>query len=268
MSSIKPSTVGKIEHSKSEEKKDVSSPSEKFNKLDLPDICTKSDSNPLVPLCMLSNESLIFSDEPVVVEVKEEIKMREYTGFTIAFKDESVPSLKLKRQESLRRLTPVLEVPKNAEDMKRNDCDEVIEVFSSALIGGETHIRPNPYSKPEEVWTGLEITVKKKDQSKRYVLMTHGLAKWIVQENINLGLASLKSTDSEMTFWEVDTAEIVRDEEKGPYVKLSIDNKNAVYFYPVKASDGELKRFMTENIVISPSVTSSHIDFKAKENLD
>lgn len=223
------------------EEKQVSvgnNPSEKLNKLDLPDI--KSDKKPFTPI-LLSNESTLLPEPDG--EAKE--TPVEYAGFTIAFKDKSVTSLRLKRQDSLKALEAVLDVPGKAEEEKLNDTTEVIDVFSHARICSIVELPTNPYSKPEEIWTGLEVTVMKKDQSKTYVLITRGLAKWIIDEE-EAGLCTLQATKS-FNYWEVDTAEVIREEGKGPYVKLNIDKDHYVCLIPKKASDGELKRFMTSN---------------------
>lgn len=218
---------------------DVRHHSEKLNKLDIPDI--KSEKKPFQPICLLSDESTLLPEpEGDTKETPE-----EYAGFTIAFKDKSVTSLRLKRQDSLKTLEAVLDVPKKAEDEKLNDSTEVIDVFSHARIGSVVELPTNPYSRPEEIWTGLEVTVMKKDQSKTYVLITRGLAKWIIDEQ-EAGLCTLQSTKS-FNYWEVDTAEVIREEGKGPYVKLNIDKEHYVCLIPRKASDGELKRFMTSN---------------------
>jgi len=234
-------SVDKIKNVESEEKIDeVGSPSEKLNKLGLPDI--RSERKPLKPMSLLSNESLLLPEPDV--EIKE--TMEEYTGFTIAFKDKSVASLRLKRQDSLRTLKTVLDVPKKAEDEKQEDSREVVEVLSHARVGNIVELPTNPYSRPEEIWTGLEVTVVRKDLNKTYVLMTQGLAKWVIDEQ-KAGLCTLSSTDSFLNYWEVDTAEVVREKGKGPYVKLNIDKDHSVCLKPKKATDGELKRFMTGN---------------------
>jgi len=237
----KESSGDKIKNVELEEKfVDVSGPSEKLNKLGLPDI--NSERKPLKPITLLNNESLILPEPDV--EVKETTE--EYTGFTIAFKDKSVASLRLKRQDSLRTLQAVLDVQKKAEDEKREDSREVIEVLSHARVGNIVQLPTNPYSRPEEIWTGLEVNVLKKDQSKTYVLMTQGLAKWVIDEQ-EAGLCSLASTESTVNYWEVETAEVVREKGKGPYVKLNIDKDRSVSLKPKKATEGELKRFMTGN---------------------
>jgi len=248
----------KIENAELEEKNVDLGPSEKFNKLDLPDM--KSEVKPLIALPMVSKESLLLP-EPVAADVWD--NRREYTGFTIAFKDNAVPSLRLKRQESLSALKAVLDVPNKAEDEKRDDSREEIEVFSNARVGNVVHIPPNPYSEPEEVWTGLEVSVKKKDQAKRYMLMSRGLAKWVVDEQNDAGLLALQSIDSGVNYWEIDTAEVVREGGKGPYVKLNIDKEHALCFYPIKASDEELKRFMTDNYWPSPNTDDESIKFNS-----
>jgi len=249
----------KIENAELEEKNVDLGPSEKFNKLDLPDM--NSEKKPLIPEPMVSKESLLLP-EPVAAEVKD--NRGEYTGFTIAFKDDSVPLPSLKRQESLSALKAVLDVPNKAEDEKRDNSREEIELFSDARVGNFVHIPPNPYSKPEEVWTGLEVTVKKKDQAKRYMLMSRGLAKWVVDEPRDAGLLALQSIDSGPRYWEIDTAEIVRERGTGPYVKLNIDKEHAVCFYPIKASDGQLKRFMTDNYWPSPTCDHESIKLNSK----
>jgi len=243
----KPSPKDEVEKAVEEDKfVDVGSPSEKLNKLLLPDI--KSDRAPWKPISILSNESLLPEPDAEAIE-----NLEEYTGFTIAFKDNSVSSLRLKRQDSLKALEAILDVPKKAEDEKLDDSRQVIEVFSDARVGNVTKLPVNPYNRPEQIWTGLEVTVNKKDQIKKYVLLTRGLAKWIIDEE-EAGLCALQSTDSGMNYWKVDTAEIVREKGKGPYVKLNIDEEHAVCFKPQKASDEELKRFMTENFWSSASV--------------
>lgn len=235
----KESSGDKIQSEELEEKLvDVGNPSEKLNKLDIPDI--KSDKKPFTPI-LLNDESTLLPEPDG--DAKE--AQVEYTGFTIAFKDRSVTSLRLKRQDSLKTLEAVLDVPGKAEDEKLNDTTEVIDVFSHAHIGSIVELPTNPYSRPEEIWTGLEVTVIKKDQSKTYVLITRGLAKWIIDEE-EAGLCTLQSTKS-FNYWDVDTAEVVREEGKGPYVKLNIDKDHYVCLIPKKASDGELKRFMTSN---------------------
>jgi len=241
----KESSGDKIKNVELEEKYvDVGSPSEKLKKMGLPDIRSerKSERKPWRPMSLLSNESLLLAEPDV--EVKETTE--EYTGFTIAFKDKSVASLRLKRQDSLRTLKAVLDVPKKAEDEKREDSRELIEVLSHARVGHIVELPTNPYSKPEEIWTGLEVNVVKKDQSKTYVLMTQGLAKWVIDEQ-QAGLCTLASTESTLNYWEVDTAEVVREKGKGPYVKLNIDKDRSVCLKPKKATDGQLKRFMTGN---------------------
>lgn len=257
---INASTVSKVESSQSKAKHaealnkqssgdkinetfvHVESQLEKLNKLNFVDI--KSRTKPANPVHQASTESLLLPEPPSPeVEIKD--SREEYTGFTIAYKDSSVVLLKLRRQDSLRTLKAIVDIPKKAEDEKLEDSREVIDIFSDARIGTIVPLQPNPYSSPEQIWTGLEVSVMKNDEIKTYVLVTRGLAKWIIDEP-KLGWCSVASDDSGLINpWNVATAEIVREKGKGPYLKLNIDKENAVCLKPKKASDQDLKRFMT-----------------------
>jgi len=220
----------------------VESPLQKLNELNFVDI--KLPTKPANLVAQTSTESLLPEPGPEPqVEIKD--NREEYTGFTIAYKDTEGVTLRLKRQESLSALQALLDIPQKAEDEKRDYSREVIEIFSNARVCNKGEIEPNPYSNPEHIWTGLEITVLKKDEPKTYVLMSLGYAKWIVDEPKVDMLSVTSSADSGFNYWNVDTAEIVREEGKGPYVKLNIDNDNAVCLRPRKATREEMKRFMT-----------------------
>jgi len=244
----KPSTVARFEKSMSEEK-NAESPLEKLSGLNF----TNIKSNRLVHVA--STESLNLPEPTqVIAEVKEEYK-EEYTGFTIY--DMGAPSLKLERQIELKGKPIILEIPKILEDEKQDDRHKVIEVFSKARIGDHAIIEPNPYSKVEDVWAGLQLRVRKNKEDKSYVIKSKGLAKWNVQEQLSLILRDVSSgADSTCGYWEVDIAEVVRDEKKGPYIKLTIDEQNTVFLYPIK--DTDLKRFQTGNLgsVFGPSTDS------------
>jgi len=264
---MKASTLSKYESSKSEvkevgppktpyqpssddtengklEEKLVDALSEKINKRML-------EKETLSPVPALNSDSLLWKLEPDV-EIKEH-QLEEYTGFTVSLKDNAVASLRLKRQDSLRTLQEVLDVPTHAEDEKPNDSREVINFFSDARVGNVVPLPINPYSDPNKIWSGIELTVVKNDQAKKYVLKSSGLARWIIDEQ-EAGFRGTKSSESLfVSHWEVAVAEIVREKGKGPYVKLNIDKDHAVYLKPRKASDGELRRFMTDNYWPTPS---------------
>jgi len=252
---MKPSLVAALAKHDSQGRE--SSTSSKLSDLNLPDI--RGSSETLQPLCMLSNDSLIFE-----IMAEEKVENTEYTGFTIALKKESSGLLRLTRQESLRSLKPVKVVPKtledvkNSEDMKIEDSEKIVE-FSGANVGRVVHIQPDPYSKPEDVWMGLEVTVSKNDVEKKYVLMTHGLGNWVIDDVNRADKLAIKDCDSGETIWKVDTAEVVRDEAKGPFVRLNIDKDNSVAFYPLKASAGQIKRFMTEYYASTPSAAKAEL---------
>jgi len=263
---MKPSTVSTYENSESKAKdvaaevpskqssgdkmKDtivhVQSPLEKLNKLNFVEI--KQTKAPKIET-QVSIKSILTEPSPEPeVEIKvnrEEDNAEEYTGFTIAYKDSSRPTLRLKRQISLTALQALLDVPPKAEDEKREGSSEVLEIFSKARISNKGDLPPNPYSRPEHIWAGLEVTVIKNDETKTYVLMSLGLAEWIIDEPKVDMLSVTSSAESGFNYWNVDTAEIIREEGKGPYVKLNIDKDNAVFLKPKKASHEELKRFMT-----------------------
>jgi len=283
---MKPSTVSKYENSQSkakdvgppealntqssgdqktnvlEETVHVASPFEKLNQLNFVEI--ESERKPAIKLyTQMSTESVLLPEPDV--EIKDD--REEYTGFTIAEKDRLNISLRLKRQESLKALKPVLDILRREKEEKLEDSRENIEVFSNAHISNVVRLPPNPYSNPEDIWCGLELTVVKKDETKSYVLMSHGLAKWIIEEPKYEFFPS-PSSDSEINYWEVNTAEIVRENGKGPYVKLNIDNENAVCLKPEKASDDEYKRFKTDNYQLSPSIETSKEEMKLNSNVE
>jgi len=227
----------------------------------------KSGLKPAKPEAQMSTESLL-REPPSEPEVEIKDNLEEYSGFTIAYKDSSVVTLRLKRQESLSALKPLYDIPKKAEDEKLEESREVIEIFSNARVNYPTVLPPNPYSSPEHIWTGLEVTVKKKDEEKTYVIMSLGLAKWIIDEPKADKISVTSSAESGFNnYWNVETAEIVREKGKGPYVKLNIDKENAVCLKPKKASQAELKRFMTPHLgpaPTSPSNEDEEVGFSSK----
>lgn len=283
MSMLKASTLSKYENSKSEEKdagppkepykqssdesenaelgeKPFVSSLEKINKLDIPNIISEEET--LNPVSALSNDSLRLEPD---VEIKEH-QREEYTGFTVAIRDNSAASLRLKRQDSLSTLKEVLDVPTNAEDEKLDDSRELINIFSHARVANVVHLPKDPYKDPDEVWSGIELAVFKNDQVKKYVVKSHGLARWIIDEQ-QAGFYASQSTESiDISYWEVDTAEIVREKGKGPYIKLNIDEEHAVYLKPRKAYDWELKKFKTDNYWPSPS-TEEEVTLNSKVEL-
>jgi len=251
---MKPSTVSTYVNSESKAKdvaaQAVNKPSS-FKELNYVDI--KPWTNIPNPETQMSIESLLLPEPRIEPEVEIKDNREEYTAFTIACKDSSMVTLRLKRQESLSALKALFDIPEKTEDEKKEDSREVIEIFSHARVSYTANLPPNPYSDLEQIWTGLELTVIKKDEEKTYVLMSLGLAEWIIEEPIVHELSATFSADSG-NYWNVDTAEIVREKGKGPYVKLNIDKENAVCLKPKKASHAELKRFMTPHL--APAQTS------------
>jgi len=231
----------------------VSNPSEKIGKLVTPDLTLEKQLSLVSPL----STSLFF--EPVF-ETKDD-EQEEYTGFTIALRDNQVKSLQLKRQDSLVNLQVVLDVATNAEEEKLDGSRVVIEAFSDARVGNIVELPTNPYCNPEEIWTGIELTVLKNDQEQKYVIMSRGLVRWITDTQ-QAGLCAQQSTESiGLEFWDVDNAAVVREKGKGPYVQLKIDEEHAVYLKAIKASAGELQRFMTDNYL--PNTTEEEVTFNS-----
>jgi len=238
-----------------EEMVHVASPLDKLSELNFVEI--ESERKPERKLItQMSTESILLPEPDV--EIKE--YREEYTGFTIARKDRLDISLRLKRQDSLKALKPVLDIPNKEEDEKLEDSREKIDIFSDAQIN-IGRLPTDPYSNREDIWCGLELTVVKEDETRYYVLVSRGLVTWIIEEP-NQGLFASPSSDSEVHFWKVNTAEIVRENGKGPYVKLNMDNETAVCLKPKKATEEEYKRFTTTSYQFSPTLETSEEEMK------
>jgi len=171
------------------------------------------------------NEEMGISKEDTPVDIESLLKSSNYAGFTIALKEEKeeTPHLMLSRGPITENLKTLLVVDK--DDQKAKDV-EPLDFFSKTEVLRATALEPDPYSKADNVWAGLEVVTRKGDEDVKYCLMSHGFGEWKV-------LDQSEESKGDSDSWIVDSAEIIRVKEKGPYIRLSIDQEHSVFFYPI-----------------------------------
>jgi len=229
MSSLKPSLIAKVERSYGdaehhlEEVTTEDTIDEDFAQFFV------AKQNELPPLTRCStdefNEAMGINEDGPSVDMESVLKSSKYTGFTIALKEEKEgpPQLRLSRGPLIENLKTLLVVDK--DDQKAKEV-EPLDLFSNTKVIRATALDPDPYAEADEVWAGLEVITRKGDEDLNYCLMSHGYSEWKVFDQSE---ESKDQSDS----WQVESAEIVRVKEKGPYIRLSIDEKHSVFFYPI-----------------------------------
>jgi len=177
-------------------------------------------------------------DPPVNKELL--LKSSNYTGFTIAIKEETEepPRPRLARGPATENLKTLLVVDKDVEEAK---AIEPLDFFSKTEVLRATALEPDPYTKADTIWSGLEVVTRKGDEDVKYFLMSHGFGEWKV-------LDQSEESKDDSDGWMVDSAEIVREKEKGPYIRLSIDDEHSVFFYPIipDLQMSKMHRFITQ----------------------
>jgi len=171
------------------------------------------------------NEAFGISEDRSSVDKESVLKSSKYTGFTIALKEEEkeAPKLKLSRGSDTENLKTLLVVDK--DDQKAKEV-EPLEFFSNTEVVRATTLEPDPYAEPDDLCVGLEVVTRKGNEDMKYCLMSHGYSEWKVFDQSE---ECKDHSDS----WQVESAEIVRVKERGPYIRLSIDEDHSVFFYPV-----------------------------------
>merc|ERR1712150_2037 len=171
---------------------------------------------------------------------KRDVKKKE-SGLK-ALSDLKPSLLKLSRTLKLDTYPVLRKFEKDQDEVK----EDSIKDLEGWTIDSHDEVGPDPYSDANEVWSGLLFTVKNdKDETDEFLLTTHGLGKWYIEEikeTKDLGL-------SEQTFagWKVETATVHRDEKKGPYLKITIAEDHLLNIYPIDLnSSTNLKRFYTD----------------------
>jgi len=187
------------------------------------------------------------------VEVEEKEEELGFTGFTITEKMEP-KQLKLRREDSKSQFRTILEAPRKKDDDKKESSLEVEELEGVSIVA-VTHVDSDPFSRPEDVWCGVQFIAINKEEGvpRNYVLRSYGVANWkIIEPGLdNLSLQRLNS-ENESFEWKIERAEVVW-EERGPYLKLqTIKEKGVIKFCPFKLSALQLKKFETGR-TISPS---------------
>jgi len=186
------------------------------------------------------NEAMGINEDEPPVDLESVLKSSKYTGFTIALKEEKEEpaKLRLSRGPTTENLKTLLVVER--DDQKAKEV-EIIDFLSKTEVVRATALEPDPYAEANELWAGLEVITRKGDEDVKYCLMSHGYSEWKVFEQSE---ECKDRSDS----WQVDSAEIVREKEKGPYIRLSIDEKHSVFFYPISPdlSLSRMHRFLTK----------------------
>jgi len=244
MSNLKPSLIAKVERSikeaehRLEEVKTEDSIDKDFDQLF---IASRQDFDSLRRFNTEEfNEAMGISTADSLFDNESQLKFSDYTGFTIAIKEdkEEPQKLRLAREPVTENLKTLLVVDKDDQDAK--DV-EPLDLFSKTEVLRATALKPDPYSEVKNVWSGLEVVTRKGDEQLKYCLMSRGFVEWKVLDQ------SGESKDDSNS-WLVEAAEIVRVKEKGPYIRLSIDKEHSVFFCPVISdlSMGKMHRFLTE----------------------
>jgi len=242
MSNLKPSliaTLGQnledLEHTL-EEVKTENSIGDEFGQLE--------NARHEVPILRLDtdefNEEMGISKDDSPVDKESVLKSSNYAGFTIALKEEKeeVQHLSLSRGPVTKNLKTLLVVDK--DDHKAKDV-QPLDFFSKTEVLRPTALEPDPNSKADDVWTGLEVVTRKGDEDVKYYLMSHGFGEWKV-------LDQTEESKGDSDSWFVESAEIIRVKEKGPYIRLLIDEEHSVFFYPIIPDQllERMHRFITQ----------------------
>jgi len=153
------------------------------------------------------------------------LKSSDYTGFTIAIKEdkEEPQKLRLTRGPLIENLKTLLVVDK--DDQEAKDV-QPLDFFTKTEILRATVLEPDPYSDVNNVWSGLVVVTRKGDEDVTYCIKSHGFCEWKI-------LDQLEESKIDSDSWLVDAAEIVRVKDKGPYIRLGIDEEHSVFFYPI-----------------------------------
>jgi len=244
MSNLKPSLIAKVERSigeaehcfeelKMEESIDKDFDHQLF-------IASQKDFAPLLR-CNTDefNEAFgIIADPPF--DKESLLKSSDYTGFTISVKEdkEEQRKLRLARGPLIENLKTLLVVDKDDQEAKNV---EPLDFFTKTEVLRATVLEPDPYSGVNNVRSGLEVVIRKGDGNVKYCFMSHEFCEWKI-------LDQSEESKGDSNSWLVDAAEIVRVKDKGPYIRLSIDEEHNVFFCP-RIPDlqmEKLHRFMTE----------------------
>jgi len=241
---IKPSLIATVEQSIQDAVDFVAEEqTEDAKDEDLPplNIANSGDFSPLTN-CPTDevNEALGINKEEPPPDKDSLLKSWSYTGFTIALKEEKEgPShLRLGRGPAAENLKTLKVVEK--DDVKAKEV-EALDFFSKTEVVQTTALPPNPYAQVDKVECGLEVVIKKGDENLKYCFLSHGYGEWKVFDES-------KECKENFDSFQVESAEIVREKEKGPYIRLSIDDDRSMFFYPIHPSPslGGMHRFETE----------------------
>jgi len=186
------------------------------------------------------NEAMGISIGDSPFDKESHLKSSDYTGFTIAIKEdkEEPRKLKLARAPVTENLKTLLVVDKDDQEAKEV---EPLDFFSKTEVLRATTLEPDPNSELNNVWSGLEVVTRKGNQEFKYCLKSHGFGEWKVWDQS-------AESKGDSNSWLVDAAEIVRVKEKGPYIRLSIDKEHSVFFYPIipDLPMARMHRYITE----------------------
>jgi len=244
MSNLKPSLIMKVERSfEGAEHPLVEVKTEDSSWGDFDQTCIASEWQ-FSPLGSCNteefNQAMGIRKEDYPVDKESLLKCSNFTGFTIAVKEktEEPTRPRLTRGPVTGNLKTLLVVEKDDQKAK---AVEPLDFFCKTEVVRATALEPDPYSKADAVWSGLEVVTRNGDEDVKYCIMSHGFGEWMV-----LDQSEESKVDSDG--WLVDSAEIVRVKERGPYIRLSIDKEHSVFFYPTVPDIelGRIHRFKTE----------------------
>jgi len=244
MSNLKPSLIMKVERSFEEAEHplvEVKTEDSSYGEFDQIPIASQQQFSPLTS-CNTEefNLAMGINKEDSSVDMESLLKCSNYTGFTIAVKEktEEPPRLRLARGPATENLKTLLVVDKDDQKAK---AVEPLDFFSKTEVLRATALEPDPYSEADGVWSGLEVVTRNGDEDVKYCLMSHGFGEWKV-------LDQSEESKDDSDGWLVESAEIVRVKEKGPYIRLSIDKEHSVFFYPTmpEMQLGRMHRFTTK----------------------
>jgi len=235
---MKPSLIATVEQS-IEDAAEGQTEDAKDDDLEQFNIAHSGDFSPLIncPTEELNEALGVHKDDPQP-DKESLLKSLSYTGFTIALKEEKegLSHLRLERgpaAENLKTLKVVEKDDVNAKEV------EALDFFSKTEVVRTTFLPPNPYAGADNVVTGLEVVIKKGDENLKYCLLSHGYGEWKVFDES-------KECKENFDSFQVESAEIVREKDKGPYIRLSIDDDRSMFFYPIHPSADGMHRFITE----------------------
>jgi len=196
------------------------------------------------PLTICSTEDFMsamgISKEESSDDIESKLKSSKYTGFTIALKEEEkeIAQPRLSREPLTNSLKTLLVVDRNDEKAKEV---EPLDFFSKTEVLRATMLEPDPNADPDSVWFGLEVATRKGDEDLNYYLISHEYGQWKV-------LDQTAEARRDSNGWLVQAAEIVRVKDRGPYIRLSIDEDHSVCFYPISPDlpSQRMHRFLTK----------------------